>query len=636
MKKYVDIRYRFLAVLLVLFTLISSYSISPTAYALPSQQDTVCANTAVEALYIFDGEQDMVSQIIESQDGSYAKYEKNVDAWATAYDILPEEIDPDAEMTYSDFAEILWNYAKHHDADLTEYEDNGEHDAVGWANEAGIVPDWFDDEDEAVTVDGLNQTLDRLAETHFDVVGVVSDGLSLLYPSEGLTTINPLCDFYVIGDIDKSVSVPDDAELLIQLINSDGQVAREVFTDIKDNWAGMNVDYPELMLFTNKEDFRKSMMPDLVYDPSDPSSFGNVWIKACYSDDHYTGVIYGGGYHQDINPVDQNGEPLEAIPEGDYSLQVTLKSEEETLASLSTQITIGIVPRKVLSRFSPSSYFDKMKGYADEQGYTIYSDPFPGNWNTQSNMPEWNENYRGYINDRWRLADRLGYVGGMTYFFDYNISSTSTSYTVELGQLGYDKALEDNDSITYVYLDIGEPEIHQQGKVYEGKFVQLPLDKMEPVLFTRADHSDISTPENVINPTILNETTSEFDLFERFVANPGETVSLNGICQVIQPENVILNDNETFTMGNRISSIRYVLRYATGDIYAVVEKPVSGLERTFANGDTSTSILEFRHNFAVTEDMRGNDIRIFAQALDESGNAVGTYYYACMFRVPRI
>ena len=83
---------------------------------------------------------------------------------------------------------------------------------------------------------------------------------------------------------------------------------------------------------------------------------------------------------------------------------------------------------------------------------------------------------------------------------------------------------------------------------------------------------------------------------------------------MIQPETVILNSNETFTMENRITSIRYTLEYATGELYEVVKKDVPGLERTFESGDTSTSILEFRHNFDVKEEMRGNHVRIFAQA----------------------
>ena len=57
---------------------------------------------------------------------------------------------------------------------------------------------------------------------------------------------------------------------------------------------------------------------------------------------------------------------MQPIPEGDYTLEVNLTSEDKSVASLSTQITIGAVPQKVLSRFSPTHYFDKMKAYADD------------------------------------------------------------------------------------------------------------------------------------------------------------------------------------------------------------------------------------------------------------------------------
>ena len=44
---------------------------------------------------------------------------------------------------------------------------------------------------------------------------------------------------------------------------------------------------------------------------------------------------------------------------------------------------------------------------------------------------------------------------------------------------------------------------------------------------------------------------------------------------------------------------------------------------------------ELRHNFDVKEEMRGNHVRIFAQAVDKDGNDVGGIIYVCTFKVPR-
>ena len=185
---------------------------------------------------------------------------------------------------------------------------------------------------------------------------------------------------------------------------------------------------------------------------------------------------------------------------------------------------------------------------------------------------------------------------------------------MELGQLAYDKALDQMNSLSYCYYDIGEPEITQHGTTIQGKFIQKDNVQMNPLEFTRTDHSMTESRENFISPAILEETTSQFDSSKSFDVHPGETISLNGVCKVIQPEEVtFLPDTESFQMG----------------------KEISGLDREFADGKISKSILEFRHNFTVDETMRGNTYRIFAQAKDMFGNDVGGMLYGCMFRVPR-
>lgn len=628
-----NIKTRFASFVLA-FAIIISLTATP-AFASEGfyNKDPVSVGEAVEALYSLEGEPAMIKQIYDTSDETFATYEKNAMSWAYAYDIISTDDDMTANITQDKLAEFFYHYAKHHDVDVTA---SGQQSPTDWAESYGFIPNDSDlRTEEVITSKEFSTALSNYEASDLPKVGVIADGLSLIFPSVGQTTINPLCDFYVIGDIDPSVTVPSNALLTVQLKDSNGALMRDVFTNIKDNQQGMYVDYPGLVVAGgDREAFRNSMMPDIVYDPNFPESFGNTWMKACYTDEHYTSVIYGGAYHDDINPIDQFGRKLEPLPEGDYQLTVTIISGAETLASLSTQITIGTVPKKIISRFSPASYISKVREYASKNGYMVYEDPFAGTWSLPGFLPQWKMNYVGSIAKRWRLVDRMCYTGGMTYYFDYNTSATSVSYTVELGQIGYLHNLNDPNRITYVYWDIGEPEIKQQGKVYEGKFVQKSVSELEPVVFTRVDHSMTATPENTLNPQILNETTSVFDLSQQIEVVPGETVSLNGLCKVIQPDHVTLNDDGSITLGNKIAAIRYTLTHASGEVYQTVEKEVS-LKRTFEDGSTSTSILEFRHNFTIEEKMRGDAVRIFAQALDEFGNEVGGQLYCCTLRVPR-
>lgn len=638
------LRIRILAFVTVILLSLTSTPSLASDFSESQGTNTISAMEAVEALYILDGEPLMIEHM--SDDQTCATYTKDAAAWAKAYDILPDQFIPEDALTRADAAVMLYHYAQHHDIDVTctsaaaLYLDNGEEsDAILWALNSGIISADIDNgfhADELITRSGLLELLDRYQQADLDTVGITADGLTLMYPSENMLKISPLCDFYVIGDISDTVEVPDNALLTVSVTNKDGDLVRQVYTNIKDNQEGMNVDYPGIDITGDREAFRASLMPDLVYAPANPESFNDTWIKAYYTDEHYTSLIYGGSYHQDINPVDQFGQTLHPIPEGDYNLSVTLTSGDETIASLSVQITIGVIQRKAITRFSPDFYKKYVQEYCAQRGIVVFNDPYPGYWNTKGFMPDWGSDYTGEILDRWVLVDRQGYIGGMTCLFDYNISKSSTSYRVELGQLGYDRVLDDRDSIAYYYYDIGEPFIKQHGKVYEGTFVRKNLENMNPVMFTRADHSTVETPENFISPAILENTTSEFDLGNLFTVYPGETVSLNGVCRVIQPETVtFLPETQSFELGNRIAGIRYTIKNADGSLREVIEKEVPGLQREFEDGSASTSILEFRHNFDVTEDMRGYHIRIFAEALDESGNVVDGLLFGCQFKVPR-
>ncbi len=604
------------------------------------------AGDTIEALYSLDDMPLMVEDL-HVNEASYT-CKQDAEAWADAYAILPDGLEMEDELTQGDLAAILYQYAQHHDIDVSadsaaarggwEPADAENTPAASWAVSEGILPANGEsgfDAAQNVTMKELSSAIENYQQADLQPVGVRSNGLALLYPSEDMRTISPLCDFYVIGDIDESVSVPDNAQLMVRLTNASGTLVRAIYTNTKDNQDGMYVDYPELSVTGNREAFKASMMPDLVYDPNRPESFRDTWIKAYYNDRHYTSVVYGGSYRQDINPVDQFGRTLAPLPEGDYDLTVTLSDGQKTLATLSTQITIGVIAKKAITRFSPDSYLEEVKKYCAQNGIVVFSDPYAGNWNTQSFMPSWGMDYTGEIAKRWLLVDREGYIGGLTYFFDYNISQTSISYRVELGQLGYDRVLNDQNHIKYCYYDIGEPTIKQQGKIYKGTFVLGSPGIMGAAVFTRADYSPIKTQDNFISPAILNEATSVFNLNQIVPVNVGDTLSLNGICQVIQSENVTyLPETESFKMDNRVAGIRYTIYNAAGQYVKTVDKKISGLQREFENGYISTSIVVFRHNFLIDESMRGNTFRIIADPYDEFGNDIGSLF-ACDFKVSR-
>lgn len=88
-------------------------------------------------------------------------------------------------------------------------------------------------------------------------------------------------------------------------------------------------------------------------------------------------------------------------------------------------------------------------------------------------------------------------------------------------------------------------------------------------------------------------------------------------------------------MGNRIASLIHTGKTAADQEYAVFNKEVPGLTRKFDDGGVNTSILEYRHNFAIINEMKGNTDRFFAQAKDENGSGVEGLRSACQFTIPR-
>ena len=123
---------------------------------------------------------------------------------------------------------------------------------------------------------------------------------------------------------------------------------------------------------------------------------------------------------------------------------------------------------------------------------------------------------------------------------------------------------------------------------------------------------------------------------EMCIRDRGETIWLNGLCQVIQPEEVTFHpETESYTMGTRIAKVRYQVKSSSSGITKdTFTKDIPGLTRVFDNGSSSVSILEFRHAFSVSDSLRGEELYVTAQALDTFENPVGSPCQVCAFSVP--
>ena len=540
---------------------------------------------------------------------------------------LDQDLPADGTVTRRDMVAALYDLAlqggcvEANAATLDAYADasavaSSDAEAFRWAVSVDLIqgtPNACLDPDATVTRAQLACTAARLYErlSHYDQLQ--ENGLTVTFPSAAQTTICQGRDFYVIGRIDTDIHVPDRAKMELRLTDASGTVYRDVSADVKDNRQGLYVDYDQISYSGDREELRGACIPDLVYDPAQPETFTYTWNKCYYTDDRYAAVIHGGTYSRDTSPYDQNGKKLEPLPEGGYTLSIELTDGQQLLASATQQLVIGDLKDKVLSRFSPDDHMARVQAYAGERGYTLFLDPFPGYWNTSMFLPDWGMDYELEIPAKWALADREEYHGGRVHFFIYNVTENSTSYSVEIGQMELDQALDDPARLECLYYDIGEPFLPNTGT--DGTFT--PFAQNAPVVFTRVDRDIPGSRDNYLDLAVLPDTQSDLDLSDGVIASPGQQLSLYGVCKPIQSLGITHHDNETFDLPNRVYLIDYYLDY--GGHWDTIEKEI-GLTRRSSPDNTSTSILEFKHDLLITEDMKGQDVKVHYTVRDAYGN----------------
>ena len=453
------------------------------------------------------------------------------------------------------------------------------------------------------------------------VVQSATTTLSVTIPPENESLFTPGRDFYVVGQI-HGEPLPNDAKLTVALYpDGSSTPVRNVYANKKEFKDGLYIDYP-LLLFTGEDRsvLLDSMMPDLVYDGENLDTFADVWRKCYYDDENFTAIFCGGNYSTDLNLVDESGEPLEPLEAGDYNISVTAEDNEGNLiAAVNYPITMGVVPNKVLSRFSPQEHLDNVWRIAEENGYRIYWAPFPGIWFPDEFIPSLADRPEIYcqILPRWRLAEIMEYMEGMVHFYIYNVTDSSVSYTIEMATLQYTQSVYDPERIEYNYYDIGEIFLPNEG--YYGKLIPFSAD--DYLQLTRVDFpGEVSQDGNLVMSD-LNTMKSDLDLSDGVNASVGDIISIYGVFAPVQndPSDITWHEDNSFTVNNHIKTIRYT--WSLGSADSAYEKPI-GVNRVYDDGSSSNSILEFKNDFEIMDYMAGQEMTVSLIAVDSYGNEI--------------
>lgn len=429
--------------------------------------------------------------------------------------------------------------------------------------------------------------------------------------------------FYVFGDIGGD-NLPDDAFLTINLTQVGyPQNSRVVITGTKNN---QNLDvYNDSLSYYNDEtkDPKRqklidSQMPDLVFDSANPDSFKNATLKCTYTDNHFYAMIHGGYGTEAVDDkmgfVDHNGDPYATLSDGNYTITAHLTTKDGVLLGEATKaITVGDTADQVLARFSPKAHMDKVTAFANTNGYTLFLDSFPAYWD-QSVFAE--------IKTLWRAADLTEYQTGKAHCILYNVGGSSTTYSVELANFEARGLIDTPERISYYYYDIGEPSLTDanHGIDLDGNIVA--MDAGDKLALTRCDLNAGTSQDNAFNTADPNLAATDTNLSDGVNAVVGQTISLNGVTAPIQLDaaDIVDNGDNSYTLKNKISRLHYTI---TGEgVKEAIDKAVTTLVRTDAQGWTNPSELEFRHDFTVDESMANKDLTVTVTGYDAYGTEV--------------
>lgn len=438
-------------------------------------------------------------------------------------------------------------------------------------------------------------------------IAYVEPNIAITVPSDQELAIAPGRSFYVRGTF-TGLSIPDGSRVSVSMLDEAGNKVREISTDIKEN---KNLKTDVITYAPSGDDLTDSGMPDLIWDGRDEASFHLGDTKCYYDDNHFAALIPGGKTEDSIDDrmglTDTAGKPYEPLKEGTYTILVQVESSSgDILTSNAKQITIGTTEDKILSRFSPDSHKDRITEFANDTGYRIYKDPFPGYWTREGQ--EICE-----IGPEWRAADATEYTAGNVHFIIYNVKESSTTYSVEIGLL---QSMGDiRERLKSYYYTTGEPE------PLDGVSSEIvPFASGDRLQIVRAETSNEKTDDGVYLMDGGSQVEYDMDVSDGINASAGEYIALYGVAAPIQinKADIRLNEDNTYMLSNRIETVRYHLT-GTG-IDREYEKEVR-LNRT-SGGKDNYSELEFKHVIPVTEDMIGKTVTLEAKAYDTHGSLV--------------
>lgn len=445
--------------------------------------------------------------------------------------------------------------------------------------------------------------------------------LNITLPSGNIGYVENLRSFVVEGDIISDEELYGDSLLCINLYNSDNKVVRHVECNKKNK--DIFAYHPDLITYDENIDKGRNKLkefgfPALVVDdinnPYETLYKGN--IKAWYSNNKFKCLIVncsnienGAIFNDGMNFVNENNEPYNCLPIGEYSIEVILSYKNEILAKANKKIIILKNDIQLICRFNPENHKERMFKWADENKYSYIKDLLPGY--LDSYLGNW-QYHKGLLK-MYRANDICLFNDTNAVLFDYLIDSNSTSYETELAYLQSKNRINDK-YLKVFYYDIGEAEIGLN-KPYYQKAIIKQFNNNEFGHFYRVDLiKNINENVYYLDERNIIESYTNYSNIE---LNIGDIFAICGVIKPIQlnTNDYILNDDNTYTVNDFPKYIEYSIAF---DDTVINDIRLFNMER-INEYSIGKSVYEFYNCFKVIDDWKGKHITISCNYVYEKG-----------------
>lgn len=445
--------------------------------------------------------------------------------------------------------------------------------------------------------------------------------------NEPINLVEAGLHMYVKGTFSSEIKIPSDATLRIELLNTNGEVVRYVSQSTK-NSKNMWLYYPNLKYYDEEIDpKRKELMefgwPEIMVEDVDnpEASFRNSTIKCWYSDNEYKAMFvyasdeeHGLAFNDTIGFLDENGKEYDALKEGKYIVRITLKDANGMiLGKQEKEFEIGHYSNKIAVRFSPTAHMKLVMEWANKLGYKDLGSAIPGYIQPMNNH---GHPYDMGIIPLNRSGNLAFYTTGKIHWFNYNITSTCSSYLIEHGVVQAMGDINDPNRFEVHHYDIGEYSINNESGINEkGKIVSFGKNNILDIC--RIDIVDENAQENTYFLDARNVVDVKHISDEIII--DGNKFAIMGVFapfQLAENEIIFNSTDNAYSFTNRMEKVLYYFIDEEGTT-TKIERNV-GLSR-YSKKLLGESIFEFYNLFESNAFNKNSTYNVKIFGIDTNG-----------------